>query len=40
MLSKHGLVDPMSIVKNKNKNKRIDSMTRWPVISRISLLIY
>ena len=29
MLSKHGLVDPMSI----EKNRRIDDMTRWPFIS-------
>ena len=37
MLSKHGLVDPMSI----EKNKRIDDMTRWPFISLgISLLLH
>ena len=36
MLSEHGLVDPMSIV----KNKRIDDMTRWPFISLENILAY
>ena len=36
MLSKHGLVDPMSI----EKNRRIDDMTRWPSISSGNIFGY
>ena len=36
MLSKHGLVDPMLI----EKNKRVDDMTKWPVISLGNIFAY
>ena len=36
MLSKHNLVDHMSI----EKNRRIDDMTRWPVISLWNIFAY
>ena len=36
MLSKHGLMDPTSI----EKNKRIDDMTRWPFTSLGNIFAY
>ena len=36
MFSKHGLVDPKSI----EKNRRIDDMARWPVLSLGNIFAY